>query len=469
MFNKKKIDFHKSKLYNNYDKDFINVNFKPIVEKNILKYQSLHILNFISIFKKNNTICALDFSNTGTGKTYTTIALCSQLDYEPIIICPKNVICYWKEICNIFDVKPKTIINYESIKVGKELNDNLTKKKSDIIEIIDDGGDKQFIWKNIDKNKNIIIFDEAHRCKNYKSINGKLLLSLKDKCRILLLSATLAQKYDDFKIFGYMMGFYKNMKYGGKWIQNLVREETFKLNSSNETQLMNYLYPKYGSKMTYNDMSKYINPNHISVQCYSLDEKKEQLLEKEYDLINKNPDIKIVELMKIRQKIEELKLNIIIDLGEKYLDENKSVVMFVNFKKSLEKIHEHFSKKHINHSFIDGSQSIEERINNINLFQNNSHRLIICMISAGSESISLHDLDGEHPRISLIFPSFSGKELLQSLGRIYRTGVKSIVEQKIIFCDVHTERLICEKMKEKVKFMNNFSDIDEKININLDI
>jgi len=112
MLNKSKIEARAKQLYERFDKNFVNVNFKPHIKNKILKYQTMHILNFISIYKKNNEACAIDFSSTGTGKTYTAIALCAQIDLEPIIVCPKSVICYWRDVCSYFGVTPKLIINY---------------------------------------------------------------------------------------------------------------------------------------------------------------------------------------------------------------------------------------------------------------------------------------------------------------------------------------------------------------------
>ncbi|ATZ80667.1 putative helicase [Bodo saltans virus] len=447
----------KNHKHKNFDTDFANVNFKEHIEKKILDYQTLHILNMISIFKKSNTCCAVDFSGTGTGKTYTTIALCGQLDYEPIIICPKSVICYWKDICSLFGVVPKTIINYESLKKGKDLNDDMTKVKSSIVEIVDD----KFVWKNIDKNKNIIIFDEAHRCKNHKTLNGKLLLAAKDICRILLLSATIAQKYDDFLLFGYMLNFYRQLKNGKKWIEGILREEKYKFNSKEDTQLASYIYPTKGSRMSYSDMTKKLSMNNITTQCYSIDEQYVKEIEKEYKKI-KNDKSALEAIISSRQRIELLKIPIVIDLVEKYLDMGRSVVVFVNFLSTMSELIKFFTKKHIDCTYVAGNQTIEERTAAVEQFQENKIKLIICTISAGSESISLHDITGLSPRVSLILPSFSGKDLCQALGRIYRTGVKSIVEQKIIFCDEKTENLICEKLKEKIKFLNNFMD-DDKI------
>lgn len=61
MLNISKISNRLKNLLLNFDNDFVNVNFKPNIEKKILKYQTMHILNFISIFKKDNEACAVDF------------------------------------------------------------------------------------------------------------------------------------------------------------------------------------------------------------------------------------------------------------------------------------------------------------------------------------------------------------------------------------------------------------------------
>lgn len=466
MSNQDKTQRRIKQFYEKRDTSILDVNFKEHIEKKILKYQTWHILTLRKVLKDNNVGCAIDCSATGTGKTYTTLALCGQMDWEPIIICPKSVLCYWKEICDIFQVKPKTIINYESIKVGKELDADMEKVKSDMVLL----GDSGFEWKNVDKNKNIIIFDEAHRCKNNKSLNGKLLLSAKGVCRILLLSATIAQKPEDFMIFGYMLDFYKNPRSGKKWIESMTRKDIFRLTSDGESELEKYIYANKGSRMSYGEMTQTLSKNNVSVQCYSLDEKNLKEIGLLYKLFFELADSKNTRLKQnagaltaqglARQKIEMAKLPIFIDLIEKYYEVGKSIVVFVNFLDSLNALIKYFSKR-VKISYIAGDQSIEERRNNIESFQNNSVRLIFCTLMAGAESISLHDIDGGYPRLSLISPSFSGKDLCQALGRIYRTGVKSVIEQKIIFCDEPTEISICKKLKEKISFLNNFADSDK--------
>ena len=435
-----------NKLIDKFDVGFADIKFKPNIENVLHGYQVFHVINLINILS-NNASCAIDFSSTGMGKTYTSIALCAQQNLLPIIICTKSVIYYWQNVCALFNVQCQLIVNYESIKNCNDLKYNII--KYDKIK-------NKYIWENIDKTKNIIIFDEAHKCKNLKSLNGKLLLSTKNICRVLLLSATIAQKIDDFLIFGYMINLYDTFRKGKKMLISMTKEDQFKL--SKESQIIKHLYPCKGSRMSKSQTDNKIL-NNVYIECYSLDKKNNDIIEKEYTKYTSSHTL--AQHMKSREIIEEIKLPIFIELIEKYIEVNKYVVVFVNFRKSLMSLYTHFLKQHEKCSIVHGDQTADERHNNIDDFQNNKTNLILCMIQSGSESISLHDLDGLHPRISLISPSFSGVELCQALGRSYRNGTKSNVEQHIIFCDQETEINMCNALKKKLGFINNFLDYDK--------
>ena len=54
----------------------------------------------------------------------------------------------------------------------------------------------------------IVVIDEAHRCKNHKSINSTMLQAFRNSnTKILLLSATITEKIDCFKPFGIVLNF----------------------------------------------------------------------------------------------------------------------------------------------------------------------------------------------------------------------------------------------------------------------
>jgi hypothetical protein len=90
-------------------------------------------------------------------------------------------------------------------------------------------------------------------------------------------------------------------------------------------------------------------------------------------------------------------------------------------------------------------------------------RIIICNINAGGQSISLHNKNGNHPRTSIISPSWSAQYLIQSLGRIYRSGVKTETYQYILFGNSKIEQMLYENVKDK---LNNIGLLNNGITNN---
>jgi hypothetical protein len=75
------------------------------------------------------------------------------------------------------------------------------------------------------------------------------------------------------------------------------------------------------------------------------------------------------------------------------------------------------------------------------------------------EGISLHDLYGI-PRVSLISPPWSSTQLIQNIGRISRAGAKTPALQRLIYCAKTCEEVICNRLKEKLKFLSKINDND---------
>lgn len=457
MFNRINDKFMEMFENRSFDQGFINIELDNFIKEKLLDHQHLHVYNIISCLQNNKV--AIDGSDTGTGKTFTSIAIAKHLNLKPLIICPKNCISIWKNVCSLFNVKPLTITNYELIKNGKCYDHNNNIIKSNYINV----DNKSFKW-NLSKSKNIIvIFDEAHKCKNYNSMNGKLLLSLYNvNVKILLLSATLCDNPNNFTIYGYMIGLYDSIKKGKKWIQNIMLEQN-KNRNKNINIVHKYLYSTNGSRMNFGDIKDNYPMNQISFDCFDIDHKYIPKINNYYSKIKNKYNRGTNALIKInyeRQQIEKIKLPIIITLINKYLEHNKSIAIFVNYRETLLSISKYLDKKNICYSQIHGSQNSHDRENNINSFQNNENRIIICMIQTGGQSINLHDINGRYPRVSIISPSFSSTELLQSLGRIYRTGVKSPCLQIVLFCANTIEEKISSVIKEKINFLDKISNND---------
>lgn len=438
--------------------DIDNINIRDDIAKKLMSYQILHTFNMITAMKNNKVV--IDGSYTGTGKTFTTAAACAQLGYSVVVICPKSIIGAWKNVLALFGVECIMVVNYEMIRTlkyrdvnGKKVDCPYVKKEN-----------STFVWdfSSHPKGKNVMmIYDEVHRCKNHKSLNGRLLMSCKNM-HVAMLSATLCDKTADFGIFGMMMGFYKNCKHGRSWMESILREDKNSYGKNKVNTLHKYLFPSKGSKMSLEDLGNAFPMNQVSVECYDLDSDSKIKMNRYYNQIVENRDStnKLVEINDMRQKIENLKVDILFDMMIDYHDQDKSVVVFVNYTTTYDMLINQLRKRDIFYSEINGKQDAEERQDNIDRFQNNEVRIMICMIQAGGTSISLHDVSGRFPRVSIISPSYSRIELIQTLGRIFRNGGKSPCLQKIVYCAGTYEEDVAKVLRNKRETLDKVTDDD---------
>ena len=88
-------------------------------------------------------------------------------------------------------------------------------------------------------------------------------------------------------------------------------------------------------------------------------------------------------------------------------------------------------------------------------------------IAAGGTGLSLHDINGNRPRVSLICPTFNAKEYVQTLGRIFRNGAKSDSLQKVLVAADSVEETVMTSINSKLKnlekhYMSNTPDHSER-------
>lgn len=443
--------------------DLMNMDIKKYILDKLLPYQTLHTFNMITAVK-NNTV-SLDGSCTGTGKTYTTAATCAQIGLIPFIICPKNIIGAWKNILKMFGVEYIAVVNYESIRNLKYKDANGRNIECPYIKKKDSGG---FVWdfSSHPNGKNVVIvFDEVHNCKKHKSLNGRLLLSCQER-KTIMLSATLCDKKEDFGIFGMMLGFYKKYNQGKAWIDSIMREDKNMYGKNKVNSLHKYLFPAKGSKMALEDLGDSFPMNQVSVECHNLDSDSMIKINRLYKQITNADKIKITEINEMRQNIENLKSGLLFDLLLNYYEKDKSVVVFVNYVSTYNLIIERLKEYGIDYAEINGKQDDTDRELNIDRFQNNEVRVMISMIQAGGTTLNLHDLTGRFPRVSIISPSYSRIELIQALGRIYRSGCKSPCLQKIVYCSDTCEEDIAKVLAIKKETLDKLTDEDINIHAN---
>ena len=452
----------------------LNLNFELPrgIKSKVLDYQVEHIKHLIYVLLKNR-VC-LDASDTGTGKTYCALGAAKAIKCRPFIICPKPVITSWAKICKHFGIEPLAIINYDSLRNGTVLSEYIQKntgKKEEtyesdvkVISVVKKGkvstnNKLHYIWSL--PSDGMLIFDEAHKCKNTDTLNSMLLqASFSIPNKVLMLSATIVDKPDNFAVFGYLLGLSNSLSNMRRFIASYTSEATL------SAKLHGLIFPLHGGRIRIKDLGNKFPDNKIIPECFFMDAVAKEINEKYLEIHKgledlKNKEIKdkgniLSKMLRARQRIEILKLPTIARLIEDYLENNLSVVVFLNFNDSLRILAEHFKTN----SLIYGDQTGAARDKIIDNFQNNKSRLIICNAQSGGTGVSLHDLDGNYPRISLISPNWSSIIFTQILGRIHRAGAKSKAIQKIVFCGGTIEEKISDRVKAKVKNLGLINDGD---------
>ncbi|QTF49278.1 putative ATP-dependent RNA helicase [Acanthamoeba polyphaga mimivirus] len=450
----------------------------------LFPYQKNHVLNLISILLKYFLV--LDTSDTGVGKTYMAAAACRELGRKPIIVCPKTLIPNWASVLEFYGVKYYDIVNYETLKNEKTYKDSnfRVRKRCPYIKKVDNDGDylkPAFEWK-VPRNA-IIIFDESHRCKDPSTENGKLLMSSKQLIQqnipVMLLSATICESYSDMKIPFYLMNFIPHTRNFNEFVRTLktkypeYRVRNRQLDQAErktavenaQTLIIFKEIKEYTSRIRIRDLGNQFPDNQWCAQQFLSDdsdkiaEAYEEIAELMRELEEKKTQCKnhLAKIQKLKQEIELRKIPIFIEQTQLYLEQGKSVIIFVNYINTMNILSAQLNIK----CRICGDQTQDQRQESIALFQANIEKIIICQIRAGGVGISLHDLHGGHPRVTLLnFPD-SASDLLQALGRAPRSGAKSPVLQRIILvANVEYEKNIMRSINKKLANISAINDGD---------
>lgn len=454
-----------------------------ITIKGLLHPQILHVKKLIDSLYINGF--AVDMSDTGTGKMFCASAVARELNVPTFVISPKSIIPQWKKVIKIFDIKPLDIINYEKISRGNtkwmkwkklpnpEYSPSVRNRKKEIADI------PVF---NLPPHS-LVIVDEGHKCKGTDSLNSWLLVALKlQGYKVLISSATVATSPLDMKAFGFVTNMHKLYNYSGFCLQ-FGAEWTGRFGTmtwdaekqkSKMLQAHDYLQNaiKCASRLTVDMFGDLFPESQIVAEAYSLgaNEKKLQKVydDMEYEMArleerteNYSQHIFAI-MMKARRLAELVKVPLFVEMAKELYDEGKSVVLFVNFEDTVQGISSRLNKlidsKQI--GFVVGGQTDKARESDINAFNADTKRILIVNIAAGGTGISLHDLNGNHPRASILSPTWSPLAMRQALGRIYRAEAKTRVYQRIVYGAGCIEENICRRVQAKLNNLDTLNDGD---------
>jgi len=396
----------------------------------------------------------LDTSDAGTGKTVVAAALAKSIGGPVAVLCPKQVIPSWERELKEMGVDPLFVINYEKIRNGR--TKWMTKSGKKIMRWILPKG-------------TLLLVDEIHKCKGPYTQNAQLVLSLVGQgFQIHGMSATAAEDPTEMRSIGYMLKLHslnkadKPLKSWYSWMTKLGCEKDFwnqwrLVKKSKLKELRESMYGISTDRLSVQDLPEAFKNNRIFVEPIQF--KNLAKIKKAYKDLGLTPEILeqyiehgtvensehvIVNIIRARQLAETLKVPDLVEMAEDLMLEGLSVVIFVSFKETVESLCEKLQCER-----IEGGQK-SDRQQVIDDFQADKTNCIVVNTAAGGTGISLHDVKGERPRVSLISPQFSAKDHVQVLGRIHRNGMQSDALQKILVASGSVEEAVMSSMQRRL-------------------
>lgn len=463
---------------------------------------------------------AIDASDAGTGKTYTALAIAREMNLSPAIICPKTQKEAWRRVCKYFGITPYFVESWEAAKERKFTHTHLVhglknvsetweyKEKGDVnyreeslyrvmltkikhtpisfrvTGRVFENGYTVFTCVYVHQKKTVVdiawtcagkkillIFDEVHKAKGKTQAAMLVIATKTQKIPFLGLSATIASSPMEMRALGYRLGLH-NLSDFKEWIlahgcyQGAFRQ--WECPDAKEAMLKIHraLFPMHGGRVRIEDLGDAFPDTQITADLYEIEGADEQnrayeKLMKEITVLQearaRNAQAAILTLnLKYRQLSEYLKAELLASLAEEGRENGLSVIIFVNFMATLERLSYLLKTECV----IHGQQSEEERQASIDGFQSNREGIIICNIQAGGVGVSLHDVHGGHPRLSLVCPTYSATLLKQALGRPHRAGGQSKSLQRLIYAKGTIEEKVCAAVAVKLAAISALNDGD---------
>lgn len=402
----------------------------------------------------------LDASDVGVGKTYVALAAFRDLGISPVVVAPLAVLPSWERAAKHLGIEI-TAFTWERVRTG---NTRFGKWDSD--------EKKTFYWSADVKG---LIFDEAHRAKDHKTQNHRLIAAAKrQNITAAALSATAGSSPLHMKALGYLLGLHQYKGFW-QWVEqygcraNRWGGYEFDGDPRHLKALHALIFPQKGTRIRVADLGNAFPETQITTELVTVADadKINRAYEAVADAIAAvqakkliDPDHHLTKLLRARQLAEAGKVPSIVEMASDAIEQGMSVAVFVNFDASIDAIRDALKKAGIVVREIRGGQTSEERQEAIDAFQRDEARAIVCNIKAGGVGVSLHDLNGKHARLSLISPTPSAQDLRQAVGRVHRAGGKTKSRQRILFAAGTVEERVCKLVQAKLTNLDTLNDGD---------
>jgi superfamily II DNA or RNA helicase len=356
-------------------------------------------------------------------------------------------------------LSPLFILNYEKLRTGK--THHMSKR-----------GKKFMRW--VLPKGTLVLVDEVHKCKGPYTQNAQLLISLiQQGYSVHGMSATASEDPTEMRGLGFMLGMHSlNKTENGlhSWYSWMLQNGCYQnewgkwelVRRSALLPLRDQMYGHNVKRLTVDDFPDSFKKNRVIVELIEFSNASK--IRAAYKKAGITPEIvqqyiengtvedsehMLVNILRARQLAESFKITDLVEMTDDLVLEGKSVVLFVNFSDTVQTL-----CQNLNCDRVEGGQSADERQRAIDQFQNDEKHVLVVNIAAGGTGISLHDIKGNRQRVSLICPSFSAKNHLQTLGRIHRNGAKSDAIQKILVANESIEEAVMKSVDKRLGNLN---------------
>lgn len=423
---------------------------------------------------------ALDASDTGTGKTFVALAVCAELGLKPCVIAPLAVLPSWQRAAKYLGVSLGWLINYDKIRNGKSGLGKWVPRKPTMQNPHPKGEFFEFTY--LPGQSPVIIFDECQKVKGNDTKQGQVLRDAAHAGhKILCLSATAAKDPTEMRNLGAALGLHSGRRADWlKWCEaNGCFSTTYGYKFDPKAKrhlekLHKQIFPLRGQRMRVADIPTFPETtiaaealdtgkgDEIASAYAEMDRKLAEIAGRSDLQSGQRAGMNLAAIMAARVASEKGKIDLFAELAKEAIEEEKSVVIFMNFRDHIATLAEKLKTNClIWGTDMEGrAQKPEVRQFNIDQFQADKERICIVSLQAGGAGLSLHDLNGNHPRISLISPSFSAIDLKQGLGRIHRAGALTKSMQRIVFASGTIEEDICKSIRQKLENIDTLNDGD---------
>jgi len=408
----------------------------PAVEKTVQVLSQQHVI--------------VNASDTGTGKTYVALFAAKQLGLPVFVISPLAVHTMWRQTAAAIGVPVIDVINTE--KVSRASTPYYDTK-----------------WHL--PPGCLVVWDEVHKgASGIKSLATEALARLKAMVpgvKVLVQSATIADSPLQLRGLGYLLDLHKfnPASYYGWCRQHGCKNSVFHSGlefpkGPKGASYMRKIHEAIRDRMIRLKIADIPDFPECETQATLFDLDAEytkeindiwETFDEELKKPNTNP---LTEMLRARQRTELMKVPLLIDLVEQYLEENCSVIVFVCFRDTLAALELKFGPRA---ALIHGDQ--KDRDAHIAMFQNNERHICIATAQAGGVGVSLHDVKHERLRVALLTPSWSASDTKQCLGRVHRDGGTKALQIFVLAANTVEER-IHKQLNMKLDRLSALTDAD---------